>query len=45
LDWNLIGEKVGNKNLFDGRNVIEPTLARKLIKKGWHYEGIGIFII
>jgi len=42
LDWNLIGEKVKGKNLFDGRNVIDPNLARELIKKGWHYEGVGV---
>jgi len=42
LDWNLIGEKVKGKNLFDGRNVINPDLARELIKKGWHYEGVGV---
>jgi UDPglucose 6-dehydrogenase len=40
-DWNLIGELVKEKKLFDGRNVLEENLVRKLKQKGWHYEGVG----
>jgi UDPglucose 6-dehydrogenase len=40
-DWNLIGELVKEKKLFDGRNVLEENLLRELKQKGWHYEGVG----
>jgi UDPglucose 6-dehydrogenase len=41
-DWNRISELVKQKNIFDGRNVLDKNLIKELKQKGWHYEGVGV---
>jgi UDPglucose 6-dehydrogenase len=41
-DWNRISELVKQKNIFDGRNVLDKNLIKELKRKGWHYEGVGV---
>jgi len=43
-DWNRIGELVKEKKLFDGRNVLNRELVKKLKESGWHYGGVGVRI-
>src|SRR6185437_6234315 len=38
MDPAKIGELVANKNLVDGRNVLDPALWRQ---HGWHYRALG----
>jgi len=35
---NAIGELVGQRNLVDGRNVLDPVEWRAA---GWHYRALG----
>jgi len=42
IDWQLAGRSVREKKLFDGRNALEKSLVKELVKEGWLYEGVGL---
>ncbi|HIP86783.1 MAG TPA: UDP-glucose/GDP-mannose dehydrogenase family protein [Aquifex sp.] len=43
-NWKEFSKLVRNKAIFDGRNILERILVKKLVKEGWHYEGVGVNI-